>query len=114
MSQVTHWTPRAASSAIAAHRIVDAAGAQGVADTVLAIGVSGSRAVASGETVEVAIAGIADVEYGGSVTAGDMLTADSDGKAVGTTTAGKRIVGIAMATGVDGDIGTVLIAPGSV
>ena len=114
MSQVTHWVPRRATAAIAAHRIVDAAGAVAATTAAGVIGVSGSRAVASGETVEVAIAGIAPVEYGANVDAGDMLRADGTGKAVGTTTAGHRIVGIAMVGGVDGDIGEVLVAPGSV
>jgi len=114
MSNVTHWTPLQASGAIAARRIVNAAGDQANADTDLMIGVSGSRAVADGETVECAVGGIADVKYGGTVSAGQLLTANSDGEAVSTTTAGKRIVGIAMVAGVDGDIGEVLLSPGSV
>lgn len=114
MSHVTHWVPLEASGAIGAYRLVDAAGAEGGGDTSTLIGVSGSRAVADDETVEVAIAGIADVEYGAAVTAGALLTSDSDGKAVPTTTAGKRIAGIAMTAGADGDIGEILISPGSV
>ena len=114
MSQVTHWAPRLASAAIAAHRIVTAGGAQAAAAAAKSIGVSGSRAVASGETVEVAVAGIAPVEYGGNVALGDLLTSDANGKAVVTATAGHRIVGAAMVAGVDGDIGEVLLSPGSV
>ena len=114
MSQVTHWAPRRASAAIAAYRIVTAAGAVAATTAAGAFGVSGSRAVAAGETVEVAVGGIAPVEYGGNVTAGDLLRADANGKAVPTTTAGHRIVGVAAAAGVDGDIGEVLISPGSV
>lgn len=122
MSQVTHWTPRKASAAIGAFLIVAGTGThtadgsvvQANADTSKALGVSGSRAVVADETVEIAITGIADVKYGGNVAVGDLLTSDSDGKAVATTTAGKRVVGIAMAAGVDDDIGEVLLAPGSV
>lgn len=58
--------------------------------------------------------GIAEVEYGGNVTRGDLLTSDANGKAIATTTAGNRIIGIAMASGVSGDIGLALINPGSV
>ena len=114
MSQVTHWAPRRASAAIAAHRIVTAAGAVANSAATQGIGVSGSRAVAAGETVEVAIAGIAPIEYGGNVAAGDLLRADATEKAVVTNTAGHRIIGIAMVAGVDGDIGEVLLSPGSV
>lgn len=114
MSHVTHWTPIEANGAIAAHHIVNAAGDQANAATDLMIGVSGSRAVADDETVEVAIAGIADVKLGGAVAAGDLLTANSDGEAITTTTAANRVIGIAMKAGVDGDIGEVLISPGIV
>lgn len=119
MSSVTHWLPQKAGAEIAAHRIVEPKTADGTveqaaADSGKLVGISGSRAVGSGDTVEVAITGIADVEYGAAVTRGDLLTADSDGKAVTESSAGKRIVGIALKSGVDGDIGEVLLSPGSV
>ncbi len=117
--QVTHWAPFKANAAIAARRIVevltsDGNVSQAAANDDAIIGVSGSRAVAANETVEVAVAGIVEVEYGGTIARGALLTADSDGKAVSTTAAGKRIVGIAINSGVDNDIGLVLISPGSV
>jgi len=49
------------------------------------------------------------VEYGGNVTYGDKLTSDSVGRAIATTTAGNNVIGIAMVSGVIGDLGEVLI-----
>lgn len=119
MSQVTHWTPLKAQADISARRIVEVIGADDAAQQAAAnndalVGVSGSRAVETDETVEVAISGIAEVEYGANVTRGALLTSDASGKAVATSTAGHRVVGIAMWSGADGDIGRVLISPGSV
>ena len=119
MAHVTHWHPMKANGAIGARRLVEPINADGEARQAAAaaakvIGVSGSRAVAAGETVEAAITGIAEVEYGGNVTRGDLLTAAADGTAIATSTAGNRVVGVAMQSGVDGDIGEVLLSPGSV
>lgn len=69
-----------------------------------------------GDRVDVTRAGIADVEYGGNVAAGDELTADAEGRAVvAAPGAGSnvRIVGIAEYDGVLGDIGAALIGCGS-
>ena len=127
MANVRDWIPLKASGAIGARLLValenDAgnfSGTKGEAlqadgDDAAVIGVSGSRAVKDGETVEVAAPGyVAQVVYGGAVARGDMLTSDANRKAVKTTTAGKRIVGIAMIDGVANDIGEVLLSPGSV
>jgi len=86
---------------------------------------------ASGDSVDVVIAGIANVEYGGNITRGDLLTSDANGKVVtatrhthtentagaytqnattGTGTSG-RIIGVAMVSGVAGDIGAVNVLP---
>ncbi len=110
-----------AGAAVAARRIVkfgssDTAVLQAAAATDLSIGVSDLGA-ASGEYCDVIMDGIALVEYGGNVTRGQLLTADSDGKAVAAepaATASARIIGIAMLSGVSGDIGSVLIEQGSV
>jgi hypothetical protein len=87
---------------------------------------------AVGERLDVVRAGIADVVYGGNVTRGDLLTADAEGRAVAatrhahaenaaaayaqnaTTAAASvvRVIGTAEVSGVAGDIGQVLIAPG--
>lgn len=110
-----------AGAAIAARRIVkfgasDTAVLQAAAATDFIIGVSDLGA-ASGEYCDVIVDGIALVEYGGNVTRGALLTADSNGKAVTAApaaTATNRIIGVAMKSGVAGDIGSVLIEQSSV
>ncbi|MCY3878068.1 MAG: hypothetical protein OXF74_02675 [Rhodobacteraceae bacterium] len=127
MPNVREWLVFKAKGAIGARLITafdNAAGDSGAATgealvangaAAAVFGVSGTRAVADGETVEVAAPGsVAQVVYGGTVDAGDFLTANATGKAVATTTAGARIIGIAAADGVANDIGEVLISPGSV
>jgi hypothetical protein len=109
-----------AGGAIAARRIVkpgaaDGAVLQAAAATDALIGVCGSIGPASGERVDVVKSGIAEVEFGGNVTRGDPLTSDGSGKAV-TAAPGAgsnvRIIGYAEVSGVSGDIGDALIAPG--
>jgi hypothetical protein len=110
-----------AGAAVAARRIVkfgsaDTAVIQAAAATDLSIGVSDLGA-ASGEYCDVIVDGIALVEYGGNVTRGQLLTADADGKAIAAApaaTASARVIGVAMLSGVSGDIGSVKIAHGSV
>ncbi|MFE0757198.1 DUF2190 domain-containing protein [Inquilinus sp. NPDC058860] len=68
-------------------------------------------ASAAGLSCDVVLTGVAEVEYGGPVTRGDDLTADAQGRAV-IAAAGNRVIGKAMATGVLGDIGSVLIDRG--
>lgn len=110
-----------AGATVAARRIVkfgssDTAVVQAAAATDSLIGVS-DLGGASGEPTDVIVDGIALVEYGGNVTRGDLLTADADGKAVAAApaaTASARTIGVAMQSGVSGDIGSVKIAHGSV
>lgn len=110
-----------AGAAVAARRIVkfgssDTAVVQAAAATDLIIGVSDLGAD-SGEYCDVIVDGIALVEYGGNVTRGQFLTSDANGKAVAAApaaTATNRIIGVAMKSGVSGDIGSVLIEQGSV
>jgi hypothetical protein len=105
-----------AGAAVAARRIVkfgssDTAVIQASAAADLSIGVS-DLGGDSGEYTDVIVDGIALVEYGGNVTRGQLLTADSDGKAVAAApaaTASARVIGVAMLSGVSGDIGSVLI-----
>ena len=123
-----------AGAAVAAHRIVQHDGAggaiQAAAATNALLGISDLGAD-SGGRLDVFMSDIADVEFGGNVSAGDPLTSDANGKAVAATrhthtenTAGAytqnattsaatvvRIIGFAMVDGVDGDIGSVHIAP---
>jgi len=117
MAQVTHWAPMKAGAAIGARKICQITGnnqaAQAVAASLDLVGVSGSRAVAANDTVEVALSGIAEVELGGNVAAGAWVTADANGDAVATTGDDAGVVGICIVGGADGDIGEVLIAPGT-
>ena len=84
--------------------------AAAAADKLLGV-VDIAQAGADGERVDVVLVGVAEVEYGGTVARGDLLTSDADGKAV-VGAAGNRIIGEAMVSGVDGDIGSVNISPG--
>jgi hypothetical protein len=110
-----------AAAAIAARRIVkfdatDTTAVQAAAATDKLIGVS-DLGGASGEPFDVIVDGIALVEYGGNVALGDLLTANADGKAVvaaPAATASARVIGVAMVSGVAGDIGSVKISQGSV
>jgi len=88
--------------------------ATGATDNV--IGVSDPIGAESGKSVDVILEGIATVEYGGNVTAGDLLMADADGKAILATHGGgahSRLIGVAMVSGVSGDLGAVHINTGS-
>lgn len=90
----------------------------GAAATDKLIGVADNLgADAAEDRIDVIVSGIALVEYGGNVTCGDQLTSDGTGKAVTAApaaTASNRVIGVAMQSGVSGDIGSVLIYPGSV
>lgn len=82
------------------------------------IGVTGQLgASAAEEPVDVILTGIAEVKYGGSVTRGALLTATTGGQAVAASPgAGTNasVIGRAMASGVSGDIGSVLLSPGQI
>jgi hypothetical protein len=80
------------------------------------IGVSGSVAAVANERVDVILGGIATVTYGATVARGALLTTDSSGRAVTAAPAAgtnNRIIGIAMISGVVGDLGAVLIDCGT-
>ena len=116
MSHVLMWRVADAGGAVAPHRIIkygDADGkvVQSAAAADAHVGVAGRASTASGGRVEIARAGIADIEYGGTVARGSLLTADADGKAVSAAD-GNRVIGVAEVSGVAGDIGQVLLAPG--
>lgn len=92
---------------------------QGAAAADAVFGVSDSTpisAAATGERVDVVIGDIAPVVYGGTVTRGQLLMSDSTGRAIAATAAAGtnvRTAGIAMVSGVVGDIGDILLSPGS-
>lgn len=109
-----------AGAAIAKRRIVKLGSADGVVVQATAtatdalMGVAAEIDAANGGRVDVHMAGIAEVEYGGSVTRGALLKADTDGKAVAAAPAGgtnNRVIGVATVSGASGDVGLVLIAP---
>lgn len=80
------------------------------------LGVLGEIDAESGDHVDVVLAGVAEVVYGGNVTRGALLTSDANGKAVAAAPASgvnNRILGVALESGVSGDIGSVLIAHSS-
>ncbi len=86
----------------------------GAAATDKLIGVSGEIDAVANDPMDVHVNGVRRVKYGGTVAVGDLLTSDASGNAVVTTTAGNRIVGIAMIAGVANDIGEVFLSVGSV
>lgn len=66
----------------------------------------------SGDPTDVAVEGIVPVISGGTITRGDLVTSDASGHAVTAAPAAganNRIVGIAMASAVSGDIFDVMI-----
>jgi len=85
---------------------------QGAAATDALIGVFDIPAAAiTGNRVDVVRNDFAQVEYGGTVTRGDLLTADSVGRAV-TASSGNRVVGTAEVSGVVGDIVYLFVTAG--
>lgn len=107
-----------AGAAIAPNRIVkfgsdDLHVVQAAAASDALIGVTTLGATAAEQACDFATEGLATVEYGGAVTRGAFLTADAQGRAIAATTAGQRVIGVAMVSGVSGDLGSVKIAPGT-
>lgn len=107
-----------AGAAIAAARIVkfgadDLHIVQAAAATDALIGVTPLGATEAEQVCDFATEGLCPVEYGGTVTRGAFLTADSQGRAIAATAAGQRVIGMAMVAGVSGDLGSVKIAPGT-
>jgi hypothetical protein len=109
-----------AEAAVSPYRIVkfgaaDGGYVQAAAATDFLVGVCESVGPALGERIDVIKAGIADVEFGGTVTRGGPVTADANGKAVAAAPAAGsnvRIIGFAEVSAVAGDIAPVLIEPG--
>lgn len=105
-----------AGGAIAANTIVkfgatDTTVVPAAAATDLSIGVS-DLAASSGQMVDCIMDGIAMVKAAGSITRGQPVTANASGQAIAATPgAGVRIVGIALASGVSGDLVPVRIGP---
>ena len=80
------------------------------------IGISTEVDAASGERVDVVHDGIADLKLGGTVARGDLLTSDASGQGVtAAPSAGtnNRVIGVALISGVIGDLIPCLVNPGS-
>lgn len=86
---------------------------QSAAGTDASIGVADSLNVEAGDRLDVIRAGIADVQFGGSVERGAPVTADAEGCAVAVQ-AGDRIIGFADVSAESGDISPVLLAFGKI
>lgn len=86
------------------------------AATDLLIGVSVEKiTVPSGQRADIVHGGIAQVKLGGTVARGNEITSDATGQGVASAPAAgsnNRIVGIALRSGVSGDVIPVLMAPG--
>lgn len=91
---------------------------QGAAATDSLIGVVDIPAIAAATNrVDVVRDGFCQIEYGGTVTRGDLLTSDSVGRAVTAAPAtgvNNRTIGISEVSGVVGDIVYMQICCGSV
>lgn len=122
MSNPTLIKNYVAEAAITARRIVktgatDYAVLMAAAATDAIIGVADElgQATVNGR-VDIVQAGIADVEFGGTVARGALVTADATGKAVAAAPAAganNRVLGIALVSAVSGDIAPVLINLGT-
>lgn len=101
-----------AGGAINANSIVkygagDYAVLQSAAATDKSIGVATEVTTVSGDRIDVVLIGIADVKLGGTVTRGDRITSDASGNGVTAAPAAGTnnfVVGIAITSGVSGDI----------
>jgi len=112
-----------AEAAINPYRLIkpgtaDGYAAQADGSTAALFGVSDELgADAAGDRVDIHTGGSPDVEYGGTVTRGDLLTSDADGKAIAAAPAAgvnARVAGIARVSGVAGDIGRIQLSPGQI
>lgn len=107
-----------AEAAVNPYRIVkmgtaDGQVVQAAAATDALIGVADMQGQATvNGRVDIVMAGIADVEFGGTVTRGGPITADANGKAVAAAPAAganNRLIGYALVSAVAGDIGPIVL-----
>ena len=81
------------------------------------VGVFQHTTSAADEAVRVMLSGITRVKLGGTVVRGGWATSDADAKAVAAAPAAgvnASVIGRFMASGVDGDIVPLLLAPGRI
>lgn len=111
-----------AEAAVTKYRIVklgagDEQVLQGAAATDALVGVSHTITAAIDERIDVVVAGIADVELGGTVTRGGFVSSDATGRGVAPAPAAgvnNAVIGRALASGVIGDIIPVLVSPSQI
>lgn len=123
MSNPSLFKTKTAGGAIAPFRIVahgaaDGQVVQAAAANATLCGTTGQiGASAAGDRVDVAKAGLPEVELGGIVARGAPLTADANGKAIAAAPAAgtnARIIGFAEVSGIAGDRIPYLFAPGMI
>ena len=122
MGKTTHGLTKAltAPADVRASRIVtlgsvDGTCAEATGSGSALIGVSSDTDTDGGGRADIHMVGnIAEVVYGGTITRGDDLTSDSQGRAIRAVrgAAVVHIIGKAEVSGVSGDIGTVIIGLG--
>lgn len=79
------------------------------------VGIALNATTAAEDLVEIALpGGGSKAKAGGTVSFGDLLTADADGKLVATTTANNRVVAIAMEDAVVDDLFSVHVVVSNV
>ena len=84
--------------------------AAAITDTLL--GVLQNKPTQTGEAPTIMVQGISKVSYADNITAGDLIGTDSSGEAIKIAEGAGTIdgvLGIALVTGVNGDVGTVLL-----
>jgi len=112
-----------AATALPQHTIVqfganDETVAQAALATDLSIGVTNEIGISAddvtqGATVDVVLCGIAEIKLGGTVVRGTKLTAGAGGLAV-VGAAGNQAIGVALMSGVSGDIIPVLLTQSTI
>lgn len=99
------------------HGASDNAAIQATDASAAILGISEQLAVASGQMVDVIKSGVAFLELGGTVTRGDVLIPDADGKGIAATVVAgteQHTGAVAEVSGVAGDIIPVQVLPGQV
>jgi hypothetical protein len=90
---------------------------QGAAVGDALIGICNFIAPAAGERVDIILAGIGEVQLGGTVARGGLVTSNATGQGVAAAPAAgtnNNVIGRALMSGVSGDVIKVLVNPGSV
>ncbi len=87
--------------------------ASGASEFLLILG-EGADGSSEAANVSVVVAGETKLKLGGSVSAGDYITANSSGEGIATTTGGDQFGAIALSSGASGDLIPVLKVNGFV